>query len=414
VVVVGIAVAVIVALGSSGHGDEQAATTASASPSASPSATSSTTPSAGAADALGVPVQHWNVGPVMALPEGVVVVVEHGCTQCDGPTSSLARVVGGTGSDSGPKTLFPPAGLDTGYIDAFAISPDGGELYVTVCSRGYCGGVGEVSPDAQTTVYHSVDGGVTWQAESSYGPPSSVSLGSDGWVLTTQQFDGTQYSYSSEVYPNAITAPQATIPMVPPELTAALAGRFDQQTGILPVSVTPDGDTIVEWLETAGEQRTWFIGRWHDGALQSVITTVGSITIGGWISDTVAVGNYFVPAGPGAGAALFARPALLDFAAGKVTPLTIGNGQPSNPSAPDRDRIVNVQYGSFAEVHTGGDCLNVREEASTSSKSLGCFADGVLLQLSDVVSVMDDGTTWQSVVTPSGAAGWASAEFLVK
>jgi len=197
-------------------------------------------------------------------------------------------------------------------------------------------------------------------------------------------------------------------------LTAALAGRFDQQTGILPVSVTPDGDTIVEWLETAGEQRTWFIGRWHDGALQSVITTVGSITIGGWISDTVAVGNYFVPAGPGAGAALFARPALLDFAAGKVTPLTIGNGQPSNPSAPDRDRIVNVQYGSFAEVHTGGDCLNVREEASTSSKSLGCFADGVLLQLSDVVSVMDDGTTWQSVVTPSGAAGWASAEFLVK
>ena len=100
---------------------------------------------------------------------------------------------------------------------------------------------------------------------------------------------------------------------------------------------------------------------------------------------------------------------LLDLEHRTITPvdgLTVADSGKLTPF------LTTVGTGAFAEVHTGGDCLNVRQDARVDSKSLGCFADGVLLQRSDVVSVVG-GTTWYSVVTPSGAEGWASAEFLV-
>ena len=58
-----------------------------------------------------------------------------------------------------------------------------------------------------------------------------------------------------------------------------------------------------------------------------------------------------------------------------------------------------------------GDCLNVREAASTGAKSLGCYRDGVLFH--DLGESQEaGGITWRKVATPLGAQGWASQEFL--
>jgi hypothetical protein len=101
---------------------------------------------------------------------------------------------------------------------------------------------------------------------------------------------------------------------------------------------------------------------------------------------------------------------LIDLTKAVVHPLrSLGAPQMLGPSPFLTDAIP----GAFAMVDTGGDCLNVREAASADSKSLGCFADGVLLTASDVISVVE-GEEWQSVTTPSGQSGWASAAFLVR
>jgi hypothetical protein len=62
-------------------------------------------------------------------------------------------------------------------------------------------------------------------------------------------------------------------------------------------------------------------------------------------------------------------------------------------------------------VATGGDCLNVRKEPSSSAASLGCFADGVLLfSRGDGPPAVVPG--WLPVVTPALEPGWVKEEFV--
>jgi hypothetical protein len=102
--------------------------------------------------------------------------------------------------------------------------------------------------------------------------------------------------------------------------------------------------------------------------------------------------------------------ALIDFATAQVHPIPeISAGLAGfNAGKNEHAFVSGAMVGSFVRVDAGGDCLNVRETASTGAKSLGCFKDGVLLPL------VDEGSTggWYHVTTPAGVAGWASAEFL--
>jgi hypothetical protein len=62
-------------------------------------------------------------------------------------------------------------------------------------------------------------------------------------------------------------------------------------------------------------------------------------------------------------------------------------------------------------VTNAGDCLNVREAASTGAQTLGCFKDGVLLK-DRAKTEQSGGITWWAVARPDGREGWASSEFL--
>ena len=100
---------------------------------------------------------------------------------------------------------------------------------------------------------------------------------------------------------------------------------------------------------------------------------------------------------------------LIDLASATFSPmreLAEGLGQYQQPF------VFSAVRGPIARVAGTGDCLNVREQPSKASASLGCFKDGVLLQLRGPADQAADGVTWVAVETPDGRAGWASGEFL--
>ena len=71
-------------------------------------------------------------------------------------------------------------------------------------------------------------------------------------------------------------------------------------------------------------------------------------------------------------------------------------------------RIAN--YGSAPlRVNTPGDCLNVRADPAASGTVLACAAHGTLLR-----ELAEDVSEWVRVVTPAGAEGWVSEQFLVR
>ena len=72
-------------------------------------------------------------------------------------------------------------------------------------------------------------------------------------------------------------------------------------------------------------------------------------------------------------------------------------------------QAISDAAGEFARVDAGSDCLNLRAEPSALAEVLGCYATGVLLE---VTGPERDG--WLPVAEPGGAAGFASGEFLVR
>jgi hypothetical protein len=99
-------------------------------------------------------------------------------------------------------------------------------------------------------------------------------------------------------------------------------------------------------------------------------------------------------------------PALLDLDTATIAPI-----------AEFRDRAVGAvpilaAEGPFLRVDTPGDCLNIRAAAGMDASVVACAAHGVLL-VDRADSWERDGLTWLAVQTPSGEAGWASAQFLL-
>jgi hypothetical protein len=101
-------------------------------------------------------------------------------------------------------------------------------------------------------------------------------------------------------------------------------------------------------------------------------------------------------------------PAFVDLQAGVIHPVGGPFGQ---PPLQGRNSFAGFIKAAVAKVAGAGDCLNVRETASTAAPVLGCFVDGVLLRdLGETAEA--DGVTWLKVATPDGRKGWASTEFL--
>jgi hypothetical protein len=136
---------------------------------------------------------------------------------------------------------------------------------------------------------------------------------------------------------------------------------------------------------------------------------LGPISIGGWLSPTLAIGrvvleeSLYLPArGPSRTVGV---PALIDLDRGTVAPIAeflqtlLGKGGGPVP--------ISVSTGPFARIRGAGGCLDVRSEPSTDAPVLGCYAGRVLLPLREGTS-----EGWLPVTTPDGREGWAAAYYL--
>ncbi len=423
-----------------GDGIETPGTTAP-SPTAvttgTPPATTTTVPNPTGEVINGVPVSGLAFGAPGSLPVPMSVIVEKGCYQCDGPTSAFERVTLDANGKLKVEQLYKPA---SGYILSSYWDPAGREHYLSVCSRGYCGGVGQISDDAQTTIMRSTDGGVTWQPLQTFDRDVTVAATTaQGVLLNRTTYKDGQFDYRFQllgtdkfVTPPAGAQPEyigtrligwrmsdgKTIQSLDGSTLVVLPDVPHAQTpgwrGVTVGGILANGDVLIGWIDYPQQINPQaYLGVVRNGQLASVYKGLYTLNVGSWLNQSVAFGNVTLPKSDGTPTDAPLYPAMIDFATGTVNVLELYGQVGSDDYNGQRNRIRLVEPGPFLRVTGAGDCLNVRESASTTAKVLGCFADNVLLRdLSQDQSA--GGLTWKKVQTPSGETGWASAEFLAR
>ena len=410
-------------------------------PATNPQPTAVVTPQPTGETIAGVPVSSISFTQPGSLPvDGLSLIIEKGCYQCDAPGESFERVSLNSSGALQVEPLFEPT---NGYLFSSHFDPAGRAYYVSVCTRGYCGGIAQLSDDAQTTLHRSTDGGVTWQELGVFdGPVGVATITTQGPLLNRSTFEDGETNYEFQVLGTQnIIRPPAGYGLAYSYTTGRAIGwqkeggrevlNFDgsqlvtlPDVGLAPnrlasmeiIAVSPTGDILIAWVNgpDQGEQHR-YIGILKGGKLNSILKADGSLTINTWLTQSIAFGNVLVsptdvdPASSDSSGKL--HPMMIDLQTGTITPLELYG--PAFSSAYDfqRNRIVEVQPGPFLRVTGAGDCLNVRERPEADAPVVQCFADNVLLR--DLAAEeQSGGIAWKKVATPGGEEGWASAEFL--
>jgi hypothetical protein len=391
-----------------------------------------------------VPLQ---IGEEAELPDGVALIVETGCYYCDGPPTGLYRLYRDASGQLRTDALFTLEALglplhrgnneeawaNESYITGIALSDDASEIAAGVCTRGYCGGLGFPTADAQTTLYRPLDGGVTWaEIAAMDGGAWVVAVVKDGVVVPGPHGTEEESAPKFSLFPGGE-------PVQPPSGAnswpfALLGGELVWRTedGRLLRSdgseamALGEGVYVGDIVADAGGERfavSWYTDRpssqnrigvfSRDGQPISAFSLSDSARVGGWLSDTLVAGNATVPQGllptpePGSYAMNFV-PAIFDLEAGEAHPLA---GPFHELPLSGRNYVRAVPHGPFARVVNTGACLNVRQAPGTSAPVLACAADDVLLKDTGETREVD-GAIWQRVVTPAGLEGWASSQYL--
>ncbi len=415
------------------------ATTKATDPTSSTDPATSTAAAASPTAAPTISVGGVNIGPLVERPptplDGLAVIIESGCWQCDGPTEGLVRLyVDPAGVTRNEPLLREPLSGSRGLTD-YLVAKEGGELWLGVCDVGFCGLLGFPSEDAQVTLHRSIDGGVSWRPiETVDGAAYPVELDATGLVTATYApAPGGPVTLARLPSGDPVNAPPGS-----GGLAASLAGGtlvwFSADRRALLRSDgsdyfrAPAGGTLTAIAAHPTEERlavSVFVPR-ADGAgpglsVLAIVergdaravfnaTETSLLLVWGWLDDDIILGNR---AGTASGA--LPEPILIDWRSGSYSrlegPFASNFSDAGEDLLAGRNFFVAAQRGPFARVAADGECLNVRTEPSTSAVVLGCFADGVLFQTEGRTDEGSD-LEWLAVTTPAGGAGWAATEFL--
>jgi hypothetical protein len=406
----------------------QAQTSAPRTPEASPGADGT------------VPAETLRVGAPVPLPENVALIVEVGCWQCDGDYGKLVRIYrDASGALQETPLLDPPGG--------HAVSPDGSQVAFWWCSRGICDGFNPTSPDVQSTISWSHDGGITATA---YAPidgdyyVAAVLRGmllargqtADGQALPLRRYPGgdTLTPPPGGVYPIAtgwdvlefLTADRGRI-LLGPDVAPFDLGPGRQINSIAPADV--GGDRFaVDWSEHVTDTDARFYKsivsltgpRLHMEIERTFLVDGFLGQSGGWLdADTIIATYNFhdadLPAPAGSPDSRGSRPlpAVIDLKTSTVHPIV----EPfaSSPAYQHgRNFVLGVVRGPFARVVNTGSCLNLRTEPRADAPVLACAADSVLLRWVGQEEKSADGQNWALVAMPEGDDGWVSPEFIAR
>ncbi|HUF53746.1 MAG TPA: SH3 domain-containing protein [Dehalococcoidia bacterium] len=378
----------------------------------------------------------------------LMVLVETGCYNCDGPPSGIFRAYGyqqlgakyewllrTTQQVPGVKLITDSRGntLTEGTITKIVASPDTSVIAVSVCVQGSCAldGLDAFDPASITATFRSLDGGVTWSEVDRRGPVAHV-VGAlaDGRVVLSNAFDGAgkqrEYILLPEGTPLEPPVPDA-IPIVStdavPWLGASGVLYGDDGTEFLRMPSSYGDGYPVDIKGTIGGSDPSAIVRWiGDGPRVTTVSYLARInftnhTVGEILNSThlVRLGSWL----PGLRAAVISSddegqpfPALLNIDTGEYSLiLNPFNGGPSVDADTGRTFVLGAAEGPFARVTGTNSCLNIRAQPSLAATVLECAADGVLLTHTNQTTSTDT-ATWLAVTTPAGTSGWASTTYL--
>ena len=380
-----------------------------------------------------------NIRPLVEKPptalDGLAVIIESGCWQCDGPTDGLVRLyVDPAGVTRRESLIDGPLTGSNGLTD-YLIAGGGGELWLGVCDVGFCGLLGFPSDDAQVTLHRSIDGGVSWRAIGTVdGAAYPVVLDTTGLVTATYApAPGGPVTLARLSSGDPVNAPPGSGGLAASLADGTLVWFSNDRRALLRSDGSdyfraPAGGTLTAIAAHATEERlavSVFVPR-ADGAGPglSVLAIVergdaravfnaaetSLLLVWSWLDDDIILGNRAGTEGDA-----LPQPILIDWRTGTYSALDGPFAQSFSEASEDllsgRNFLVSARRGPFARVAADGECLNVRTEPSTSAVILGCFADGVLFQ-TDGRTDEGSGLEWLAVTTPAGGTGWAATEFL--
>ena len=390
------------------------------------------------------------LGDEIEFPDDVAVIVSLGCADCEGSTNGLIRVHSGPDGEILVTSLFsvdsldlPPRSVvidgeslkeDPYILGAPAISRDGGEVVIGICTRGRCGpNAARVTSDAQVAVYRSVDGGVSWSKLVDLdGAYEVVEVVREG-IIVYGPLGSDESTPEFTVYPGGerVRPPWAggrPIPLRDRKLI--WQQRSDPRTlrrgdGSAFMSLAlPSDATLLDYLQspfedqialhwTEAQQTIIGLANSEGQITQSINFGDGMVAVGGWIAAGQLIVIADFPKGrlasPPAETYRGALPGVLDLESGRLRPI-------SSPFADarfqrGRSQVVATVMGPFARVVNTGGCLNLRAEPSLDAEIVGCLADNVLLPDTDETARSGD-VTWLRIVAPLGLEGWASTVYL--
>jgi hypothetical protein len=418
--------------------------TATAGP-ATPTPLATPTPVATATPEVvgGVEVVPLQFGEEAELPEDVAIIIEAGCWQCEAPPTGLYRVYRDEAGELRTDELFTveamglsPRLITTAqgtkaegpHIYSYAFNSDASEIVVSVCTRGNCTWQVWASPDAQTTLYRSLDGGVTWEQFGVLdGSTHVAAITQDGVLLLSQSQGEPQLKHrlfpsgepvqpppGASSWPHSLPGGELAWSTEDGRLLRSDGSQIlavDQDAWVIDIAPDATGDRLAAgWREPGNQYRFGIFSR--DGTSISAYSLSDFIRVGGWLTDTLVVGNS-IPPGilptplPG-GYETSIPPTIFDLESGEAHALA---GPFREAPLGGRNQVQAVLHGPFARVANTGGCLDVRAEPGAAAAVLTCAADGVLLR--DTGDTREaEGASWRRVVTPAGVEGWANEEYL--
>ncbi|MGE0601616.1 MAG: hypothetical protein AB7J35_19530 [Dehalococcoidia bacterium] len=390
----------------------------------------------------GVEIKQLQPGMQATIGYDTVVYYSEGCSACGRPRiPNLYRLYRNSAGELITDDLFGPLlAKSGGYPKSVAADWDHGHLLVQVCATGYCGGEGDPSPDATVRLFRSRDGGVTFIEESAAGFPvesSLVGFARGEAIVSATEHRGVEFVQRYFLYPSntSLTPPSGIGNASPyPDHDGSIGwlnnqpttGYYDEAgTLLIPTSparrLTFAPPLLAGWLAIwAGESTPGeVVGVYHPTReLAGVFRTPNFADLrGNQLPDGLLVGNLSLnePFGfgvdGGSDACKTSQPiyaALVNWVAGTIHPIfELGD------CGADGHKFVNhISAIATVRVNTPGDCLNLHAEPSTTSDSLGCFADGVLLP-KWVEHAPAPVAGWVPVLTPDlRTTGWVSEAFV--
>lgn len=365
-----------------------------------------------------------------------------GCWGCEGYDSGIQAVITDSAGNSVVRALPEPPLRSNETRTFWEMTPDASLWIAGTCSGSNCGPLGPDADDVNSRILASSDGGGTWTELAAFPGYAYAEIGPNGNVLVTRTYGHGPASTwklswkllpaGGEIVRPANASADARPLFLPdgsvgwhtyesPEVLRAdgtaffsAAGKFTANDQIDGFRFGPDGRVYVSWStgrQVPGGPLKMYLSAFNPAGVELWRHQVeGSsapslqFRIGRFISSRYALGNIQDPSPSTYGQ----LPALVDFDAGTIQPF----GAPFGLSPlTGRNTFLARVSGTFVVVATGGDCLNIRESASTASKSLVCVADGTPLKAPGETA-QTEGRGWAKVQTLGGLVGWASSEFL--